>query len=150
MEKIQRAGGAHCSAMEQQAKDLARQVAVLVNEVQRLKSGRTSAALPAADPVGPQNAQAVITTHLLDFRDVQVLLLSLQNAAATLMAHLAPGSPSTSCSCATTQAINCTLFLDLRDAHLGCPAFQSDVCMRGTDAFDDLRSQLLAIRHQVE
>lgn len=100
MEKIQRAGGAHCSAMEQQAKDLARQVAVLVNEVQRLKSGRTSAALPAADPVGPQNAQAVITTHLLDFRDVQVLLLSLQNAAATLMAHLAPGSPSTSCSCA--------------------------------------------------
>lgn len=58
--------------MEQKTKDLSRQAAVLLNEVQRMKGGRPGAPLPPATPTGPQDAQAVITTHLLDFRDVQV------------------------------------------------------------------------------
>jgi hypothetical protein len=64
--------------LQQQAADLSRQLAVLLNEVQRLKTGRPGGApsgalaLPAPGAGGAVDAQAVITARLVEFRDIQV------------------------------------------------------------------------------
>lgn len=58
-------------AMQQQTKDLTRQVVVLLGEVQRLKTGRIPPRSAADSPDGVQNAQAVISAHLVDVKDIQ-------------------------------------------------------------------------------
>jgi hypothetical protein len=65
--------------LQQQSADLSRQVAVLLNEVQRLKTGRPvtgasgAPALPApGGGSGALDAQAVITARLVEFKDIQV------------------------------------------------------------------------------
>ena len=60
------------SVVQQQVKDLSRQVAVLLGEVQRLKTGRIGTRVPRADAGAVMNAQSVITAHLVDFKDIQV------------------------------------------------------------------------------
>lgn len=74
-------------ALQQQATDLSRQVAVLLNEVQRLKTGRPASSNPAGGGRGllalpapgsgglnpaAMDAQAVITARLVEFKDIQV------------------------------------------------------------------------------
>jgi len=68
-------------ALQQQTTDLSRQVAILLNEGQRLKTGRpggnvgqSGALALMAPPGGAVDAQAVITTRLVEFKDIQVSL----------------------------------------------------------------------------
>jgi hypothetical protein len=78
--------------MQQQTKDLSRQVVVLIGEVQRLKTGR-SAPRPAANSGGGvQDAQAVISAHLVDVKDIQVSLYS-GNAHRRLLLSLSLSFP---------------------------------------------------------
>lgn len=85
-------------AMQQQTKDLTRQVVVLLGEVQRLKTGRIPPRSAADSPDGVQNAQAVISAHLVDVKDIQAGCLSLLQARSALVPDIAlitlAGTPS--------------------------------------------------------
>lgn len=62
-----------CSLLEQQIKDLGRQVTVLLNEQQRRGTSQPSRlALPAANGGGKLTADDVVSDHLVTFASVQV------------------------------------------------------------------------------
>ena len=71
----------HClrSALEQEARDLSQQVAALLHEVQQLSAGRAgaqgrgSALAIAALPAGEVDADAVVSSRLVAFHNIQVI-----------------------------------------------------------------------------
>lgn len=69
----------HClrSALEQEARDLSQQVASLLHEVQQLSAGGTqgqgSVLAIAAPPDGEVDADAVVSSRLVAFHNIQVV-----------------------------------------------------------------------------